>query len=102
MLGELARQLSWTSEPIRPYHYRDRDKNEVDAILERASGEVVAVEVKAAETVRSEDFRGIKHLTRRLGDQLLAGIVFYAGQQALPFGERFCALPISALWTTSL
>jgi predicted AAA+ superfamily ATPase len=98
VLGELARQLSWADEPVRLYHYRDRDKNEVDAILERASGEVVAVEVKAAETVRSEDFRGIQHLMRRLGDQLLAGIVLYAGRQALPFGKRLCALPISALW----
>lgn len=102
VLGELARQLSWADEPVRLYHYRDRDKNEVDAILERASGEVVAVEVKAAETVRSEDFRGIQHLMRRLGDQLLAGIVLYAGRQALPFGKRLCALPISTLWTTSL
>ncbi|MGH3930797.1 MAG: ATP-binding protein [Pseudonocardiaceae bacterium] len=101
VLGELARQLSWADEPVRLYHYRDRDKNEVDAILERASGEVVAVEVKAAETVRSEDFRGIQHLQRRLGDQLLAGIVLYAGRQALPFGKCLYALPISALWTTS-
>jgi uncharacterized protein len=99
VLGELARQLSWAEEPVRLYHYRDRDQYEVDAILERASGEVVAIEVKAAETVRSEDFRGIQHLARRLDDRLLAGIVLYAGRQALPFGERLRALPISALWT---
>lgn len=102
VLGELARQLSWADEPVRLYHYRDRDRNEVDAILERASGEVVAIEVKAAETVRSEDFRGIQHVMRRIGDQLLAGFVLYSGQQALPFGERLRALPISALWTTAV
>jgi predicted AAA+ superfamily ATPase len=94
--------FDWAHEPVHLYHYRDRDGNEVDAVLERASGEVVAVEVKAAETVRSEDFRSIQHLRRRLGDQLLAGFVHYAGRQALPFGERLCALPISALWTTVL
>lgn len=102
VLGELARQLSWASESVRLYHYRDRDRKEVDAILEHASGEVIAVEVKAAETVRSEDFRGIQHLRSRLGDKLLAGFVLYAGQLALPFGERLRALPISALWSTSL
>lgn len=101
VLGELARQLSWAEEPVRLYHYRDRDSYEVDAILERASGEVVAVEVKAAETVRSEDFRGIRHLQRRLGDRLTGGLVLYAGRQALPFGERLRAVPISALWTAS-
>ena len=58
-----------------------------------------ACEVKAAETVRSEDFRGIQRLTRRLGDQLVAGVVLYAGGQPLPFGDRLRAWPISALWT---
>jgi predicted AAA+ superfamily ATPase len=101
VIGELARQLSWADEPVRLYHYRDRDQYEVDAILERASGEVVAVEVKAAETVRSEDFRGIQRLARRLGDQLLAGIVLYAGPRTLPFGDRLRALPISALWNAA-
>jgi len=99
VLGELARQVSLADQPVRLYHYRDRDHYEVDAVLEAPSGEVIACEVKAAETVRSDDFRGIRRLARRLGDQLAAGIVLYAGGQALPFGERLRAWPISALWT---
>lgn len=99
VLGELGRQLTWTEEPVRLYHYRDRDGYEVDAVLEHANGDVVAIEVKAAETVRGEDFRGIQRLARRLGDQLVVGIVLYAGGQPLPFGERLRALPIAALWS---
>ena len=99
MLGELARQLALTDQPVRLYHYRDRDQYEVDSVLESASGDVVACEVKAAETVRSEDFQGIQRLARRLGDQLVAGIVLYAGGQPLPFGDKLRAWPISALWT---
>lgn len=99
VLGELARQLSWAQEPVRLYHYRDRDGYEVDAILERASGEIVAIEVKTSETVRPEDFRGIERLARRLGNQLIAGIVFYTGGTPLSFGNRLRALPISSLWT---
>jgi len=99
VLGELARQLTFTDQPVRLYHYRDRDRYEVDAVLESAPGEIIACEVKAAETVRSEDFRGIQRLARRLGDQLQAGIVLYSGGQPLSFGERLRAWPISALWT---
>lgn len=99
VLGELSRQLTFASQQVRLYHYRDRDQYEVDAVLESASGEIVACEVKAAETVRSEDFRGIERLGRQLGDQLVAGIVLYAGQTPLPFGDRLRAWPISALWT---
>jgi uncharacterized protein len=98
-LGELTRQLALAEVPVRLYHYRDRDQYEVDAVLESASGEVIACEVKAAETVRSEDFRGITRLARRIGDQMIAGIVLYAGGQALPFGDRLRAWPISTLWT---
>lgn len=98
VLAELARQLSWSAEPVTLHHYRDRDGNEVDAVLEHASGEIVAIEVKAAETVRADDFRGIRHLARKLGDRLIAGFVLYAGTQALPFGDRLRAVPISALW----
>lgn len=101
VLSELARQLSWTEEPVELFHYRDRDRYEVDAILERASGEIVAVEVKAAETVRADDFRGIRRLASRLGNQLIAGVVLYSGEQTLPFGDRQYAMPISALWTTA-
>ncbi|MEU8109601.1 hypothetical protein AB0C18_38460 [Nonomuraea muscovyensis] len=71
---------------------------EVDGILERASGEVVGIEVKAAETVRADDFKGLRHLARRLGDRFFAGYVLYAGQETLPFGDRMRALPLAALW----
>nr|WP_248961994.1 DUF4143 domain-containing protein [Sphaerisporangium perillae] len=88
-LGELARQLTWAEEPVRLYHYRDRDGVEVDGLLERASGEVVALEIKATETVRADDFRGLQHLARKLGDQLIAGFVLYAGPETLPrAGQR--------------
>nr|WP_307801606.1 ATP-binding protein [Microbispora triticiradicis] len=97
-LGELARQLTWAEEPVRLYHYRDRDGVEVDGVLERASGEIIGIEVKAAETVRGDDFRGLQHLARKVGDRLIAGYVLYAGPESLPFGERMRALPMSALW----
>jgi predicted AAA+ superfamily ATPase len=99
VLGGLSRQLACTDQSVRLYHYRDRDQYEADAILESASGEVIACEVTAAETVRLEDFRGIQRLAGRLGDQLLAGIALYSGGQPLSFGERLRAWPISALWT---
>ena len=98
-IGEVARQLTWAEEPVQLFHYRDRDQVEVDMVLEHAAGTVIGVEVKAAETVRAEDFRGLRHLANRLGDRLRAGIVLYAGEQQLSFGDRLAALPMAALWT---
>lgn len=100
-IGEVARQLTWAEEPVQLFHYRDRDQVEVDMVLEHASGSVIGIEVKAAETVRGDDFRGLRHLADRLGDRFRAGIVLYAGRQQLPFGDRLTAMPMSALWTLS-
>lgn len=98
VLGELARQLTWSDEPVRLFHFRDRDGVEVDAVLERASGEVVGIEVRASDTPRSDDFRGLRHLARKLGDRFRAGFVLHTGPQSLPFGDRLRALPVDALW----
>ncbi len=97
---EIARQLTWCQQRAELYHYRTRDKVEVDIILENRRGQVVAIDVKAASTVRGDDFRGLGHLADRLGDDLVVGIVLYTGQQTLPFGPLFRAIPISALWGT--
>lgn len=98
---ELARQLTWSRQRVDLYHYRTKDKVEVDILLENRHGQVVAIDVKAASTVKSDDFRGLRHLANRLGDELRVGIVLYTGQQTLPFGSRFRAIPISALWETA-
>ncbi len=98
VLSELARQLSWSTERAELSHYRDHNKYEVDAVLENRSGQVVGIEVKAASTVGTDDFRGLRRLSDRLADDFLAGIVLYTGTSTLPFGPKFRAMPVSALW----
>jgi uncharacterized protein len=95
---ELARQLTWSEERARLYHYRTKDKLEVDAVLETPDGRVIGIEVKAGATVRTEDLSGLRNLANQLGDRFVAGFVLYTGQQTLPFGEKIRALPVDALW----
>jgi predicted AAA+ superfamily ATPase len=100
VLMELARQLTWSTDRAEMFHYRTRDGVEVDALLEDRQGRVVGIEVKASSTVRPDDFRGLRHLADRVGDDLVVGVVFYTGTQTLPFGRRLRAVPVSALWET--
>ncbi len=94
---ELERQASWLEEPVSFWHYREGAR-EIDVIIERANGEIIAIEVKAGATVRSGDFRGLTHLRGELGSRLACGVVLYTGERTLPFGKGLWALPLEALW----
>jgi len=98
VLMELARQITWSQQRAELFHYRTKDKVEVDAVLENRQGHVIGIEIKASSTVAAGDFRGLRHLAERIGSDFIAGIVFYTGGQTLPFGPRLRAVPVSALW----
>lgn len=95
---ELARQLTWSEQRGRLYHYRTKDKVEVDALIETPDGRVIGIEVKAGATVRTKDLAGLRNLAKVLGDRFVAGCVLYTGQQTLPFGDKLRAVPLDALW----
>lgn len=95
---ELARQLTWSEERGRLYHYRTKDQVEVDAVIETPDGRVIGIEVKSGATVRSQDLAGLRNLEQAVGDRFVAGYVLYTGQQTLPFGDKIRAVPADALW----
>ncbi|OZV77892.1 hypothetical protein CA850_21090 [Micromonospora echinospora] len=53
-------------------------------------------------TVGTDDFRRLRRLAGRLGDDFIAGVVLYTGTSTLPFGGRLHAMPVSALWQITL
>ncbi len=95
---EIARQLTWSDERARMFHYRTKDKVEVDVVLETPDGRIVGIEVKAGATVRSEDLTGLRNLEAVAGERFVAGYVLYTGKQTLPYGPRLRAVPMDALW----
>ena len=95
---ELRRQASWNDERMKFFHYRDRDDAEVDIVIERESGAVAGVEVKASSTVRSSDFRGLRKLARVAGESFACGVVLYDGEMSATFGDGMYAVPVRRLW----
>lgn len=98
VFSEILRQSEWFPETAGLYHFRDKDKNEVDVVVENLSGKVLGLEVKASATVRREDFRGLNRLALASGEDFQLGVVLYDGTRILPFGERLFAAPIPTLW----
>lgn len=97
-VGELMRQASWREEVSVCGHWRTYDGDEVDLILERDDGRVLAFEVKAAGRVQRADMRHLAKLREALGPRLLAGVALYTGQRAYRFEERLLVMPIDRLW----
>jgi uncharacterized protein len=98
-VGEILRQASWTDAPPQAGHWRTHDGDEVDLVLERDDGAIVAVEVKAAERVREADFRSLRKLREALGERFLGGTILHLGRHAYTHDERLHALPADRLWT---
>jgi len=98
VFGEVLKQSSWSDEAYALYHYRDKDQDEVDLVIETGSGTLVGLEVKAAATVNADDFKGLRKLASAVGDDFMLGVVLHDGERTLPFGDRLFAAPISCLW----
>lgn len=98
VVGEFLRQRTWST--IRPdlFHFRDREQREVDLVAEAADGRIVAVEVKAAVDVDSDDTRWLRYLRDSLGDRFVNGVVLHLGNRPQPLGDRLTALPLATLW----
>ena len=95
---ELKKQSGWSKTPVALYHFRTQVGEEVDLVLEAKSGEIIGVEIKAAQTVTEKDFRGLKVLAEIAGKDFIRGVVFYLGNEIIPFAKNLYALPVNLLW----
>lgn len=98
VLAELLKLASWSGGQFGFFHFRDRNGNEVDIVIEDSEGRVVGIEVKASATVGGDDFSGIRKLAEISGKRFRVGLVLYDHDTVVPFGEKKFAAPISSLW----
>lgn len=96
--SELVKAAALSEEPTAISHYRDKDRVEVDLVLERSPGEVVGVEVKAGATVRPGDFKGLARLKEAAGQRFSCGVVLHDGERVQEASPKLFAMPISVLW----
>ena len=98
VFGELLKQAGVWGEVHTLHHYRDKDQNEVDVIVENESGDLIGIEVKAAASVRASDFNGLRRLEQATGKRFRLGVVLHDGGAVAAFGERLFAAPLGVIW----
>ena len=73
VLSKLLKLSSWSND--RFSHFRDKERNEVDIVIEDRRGRVVGVEAKAS--VSRKDFSGLHRLAAACGDNFAMSVVLY-------------------------
>jgi predicted AAA+ superfamily ATPase len=99
VVSELSKLASWSDRRLSFSHYRTKDQDEVDVVIEDRRGRIVGLEVKASATVKSDDFRGLRQLEQAVGDRFVRGLVLHDHDRVTPFGEKLRAAPLSILWS---
>ncbi len=88
-----AQQSEATVKHLRTY----AGDHEVDLIVERADGRIVALEVKLAQTITDHDVRHLRWLADKVGDELLDRVVISTGQSAYRRPDGIAVVPAALL-----
>jgi len=98
VVSEVLKLATWSDQRLRISHFRTKDQDEVDLVLEDRRGRVIGIEVKASATVRPQDLRGLRQLQAAVGDKFVHGLVLHDHDRITPFDEKLHAAPVSMLW----
>lgn len=74
-----------------------RGRQEVDLVVERADGCVVAMEVKLARSISSDDGKHLTWLKQKLGDRVLDQVILTTGPQAYRREDGIAVVPLALL-----
>jgi uncharacterized protein len=97
-LATLSLRAYATHNEARIKHLRTaRGRQEIDLIVERADGRVVAIEIKLARTVSDGDLKHLKWLQERLGDHVLDQVIITTGPAAYRRGDGIAVIPLALL-----
>ncbi|WP_419944876.1 ATP-binding protein [Candidatus Poriferisodalis sp.] len=103
VVNEIVQQISAADEAIDLHHFRDNAGREVDLVLERPDGRLVAVEIKASASPAPSQMANLTWLRdlmdRTESGSFAAGVLLHTGNHALKLGDRMYLLPIEHLWT---
>ncbi len=101
VVQQLICQSGWLEDDLVFSHYRDKEKVEVDLVIEKGRN-VWGVEVKRTATLNKKDGAGLSKLAAQAGSQFRGGILLYSGTSCLPIGVENCfAVPMDKLWQVS-
>jgi hypothetical protein len=77
------------------------DSHEVDLVVERSDGTIVAVEIKLASTPGDRDLGGLRRLRDAAGSRWAGGLVLCRVPVGRLADDGIALVPIEAVWQAS-
>ncbi len=99
VLSEIMKLATWSERRVSLHHFRTREQDEVDIVIEDRQGRIIGIEVKAAATLRSKDFSGLRKLREAAGERFVRGLVLHDHDRITSVDANIHGAPISMLWT---
>ncbi len=97
-LAALSLHVYAEAAEARVYHLRTRNgDHEVDFIVQRPDGCILAIEVKLADRVDDADVRHLAWLKNKVGGDLIDAVVVYAGEYAYRRRDGIAVVPLALL-----
>jgi predicted AAA+ superfamily ATPase len=98
-VGEIRKQASWLDQVSVLGHWRLHDgSTEVDLVVGRPDGKIVAFEVKASRHVDVRDAIGLQKLQRATAANFHGGAVLHLGTRSFKMADSIYAIPLDSLW----
>jgi len=98
--NEIMAQVDAGNGIYELYHYQDREKREIDFLIERDDGALLGIEIKAGSAVGKKDFNAMRWFQdNQLKGQPFIGIILYSGEFSVSFGNNLWAVPFGSLWS---
>ena len=98
VVGELRKQATWMDGVAGLGHWRTADGDEIDLVVERDDGAIVAIEIKAGSRVAGGDLRSLEKLREASGTRFVAGAALYLGERSYTYSDRVHVLPVDSIW----
>jgi len=100
VFNEIMAQIDAEDGRFELFHYRDREKREIDFLIEREDNALLAIEIKSGSAISKNDFKHMIWFKNNLvKNQDFMGIILYTGQYPASFGNNLWAIPFGLLWS---
>lgn len=98
--NEIVAQVDAGDGRYELFHYRDREKREIDFLIEREDGVLLGIEIKAGSAISKNDFKHMTWFRNNLAKtQKFIGVILYTDKTPVSFGNNLWAVPFCLLWS---